>query len=285
MTSEELLRVLQAAGRVGQVEHTEFAAYITIIVNRKKNERSQWVEVQVPYMSVDGRVAMANEDHRRQGKRLDFEDPVVLVDDENQVTLLVGVTSEVYGRRHGIASSRKLTGSSAEKSNPWEVAETSAIGRALGAFGYGVLPGSGLASAEDIERLLAGDELAVEPTPANGRQAGNGQRSAPANGQAANGQRKMTPAEAWDGWSRGTNLARQIGMEVESLDGALSPEQVKIECVHLAEKIKDYVYNAHKRAAEAGFQHLPELPGDDESPAKWVEYGKTVLGMAPVPAH
>jgi hypothetical protein len=67
----------------------------------------------------------------------------------------VTVTSEVYGTRHGIATSRKKGGANAEREFPWEVAETSAIGRALAAMGYGLIPGAGLASAEDMLRASA----------------------------------------------------------------------------------------------------------------------------------
>ena len=68
------------------------------------------------------------------------------------LVVTVTVTSEVYGTRHGIATSRRAGGSTAESEFPWEVAETSAIGRALTAMGYGLLPGAGLASAEDMLR-------------------------------------------------------------------------------------------------------------------------------------
>ena len=104
-------------------------------------------------MTVDGKLAMANQDHLRQGKRLDFGFPQILVDNEDQLTLMVTITSEVYGTRHGIATSRRIGGTAAEREFPWEVAETSAIGRALSAMGYGLFPGSGLASAEDMLRV------------------------------------------------------------------------------------------------------------------------------------
>src|SRR5690606_11851230 len=152
MSREELLALCEKAPAIGQVSHSEFVDYIVVLEQTRRGRNGQWETVETAYMSVDGRVAMANEDHRRQGKALQFEDPVVLVDDDEQLTLLVAVNSEIYGRRHGIATSRKVTGTTAEKNFPWEVAETSAIGRALGAMGYGVLPGSGLASAEDVQR-------------------------------------------------------------------------------------------------------------------------------------
>ena len=161
MTREELLELCRKAPDVGQVKHEDFMDYILVLESRRQVE-GEWRTVENAYMSVDGKIAMANLDHRLQGKRLDFEDPIVLVDDEEQLTLLVTVVSEVYGRRHGIATSRKVGGSLIEQSNPWEVAETSAIGRALSAMGYGVLPGAGLASAEDVMRAVSPERAAPE---------------------------------------------------------------------------------------------------------------------------
>ena len=158
MTREELLALCRKTPDVGQAKHEDFMDYIVVLEHRKRTERG-WDRVENAYMAVDGKIAMANLDHRLQGKRLDFENPVVLVDNEDQLTLMVFVVSEIYGRRHGIATSQKRTGSSVERSNPWEVAETSAIGRALGAMGYGTLPGAGLASADDMLRALAEEEM------------------------------------------------------------------------------------------------------------------------------
>ncbi len=170
MTREEILNICRRAPTVGAVKHDEFADYVVILTQRKKID-DEWTSVETPYMAVDGKLAMANEDHRRQGKRLDFGPPQVLVDNSDQLTLLVTVTSEIYGVRHGIATSRRASGTSAEREFPWEVAETSAIGRALTAMGYGLFPGAGLASAEDMLRsnAVADHKHAVDngsrPTP------------------------------------------------------------------------------------------------------------------------
>ncbi len=154
MSRENVVRVAQKAGDVGSVKHEEFADYIILMESNRK-VGDEWQTLEQPYMAVDGKLAMANEDHRRQGKRLDFSEPKVLLNNDEQLTLLVTVTSELYGTRHGIATSRKQTGTRAEKEFPWEVAETSAIGRALTAMGYGLFPGAGLASAEDMLRAGA----------------------------------------------------------------------------------------------------------------------------------
>jgi hypothetical protein len=140
-------------------------------------------------MNVDGKVAMANEDHRRQGKQLNFEDPVVLVENDQQLTLLVSIVSEIYGRRHGIATSRKVGGSPYESAHPWEIAETSAIGRALSMMGYGVLPGSGLASADDVTRAREAETRAQTAEPETQRR---GFAPAGSNGSPRRGQRGVS---------------------------------------------------------------------------------------------
>lgn len=174
MTREQMLQVVRATPNVGQVSHEEFVDYVVALSQRKKNEDG-WQTTEHAYMTVDGKLAMANQDHIRQNKRLDFETPQILVDNEDQLTLMVTVNSELYGKRHGIATSRRMAGTAAEREFPWEVAETSAIGRALSMMGYGVFPGSGLASAEDMMR--ASTEVtktnnerraAAAPTPARG---------------------------------------------------------------------------------------------------------------------
>lgn len=151
MTRDEILALCRKAREVGSVKHEDFIDYIVVLESRR-NVDGEWQSVEHAYMAVDGKLAMANEDHRKQGKRLDFAEPRILLDNPEQLTLQVAVTSEIYGTRHGIATSRKKGGTAAEREFPWEVAETSAIGRALAAMGYGLLPGAGLASAEDMLR-------------------------------------------------------------------------------------------------------------------------------------
>ena len=154
MTREELIGICRKAKDVGQVRHEDFVEFVRVLESRKK-VGDEWQVVEHAYMGVDGKLAMANDDHRKQGKRLDVDPPAILADGDDEVTLLVVVTSEIYGKRCGIATSHKKGNSPAERSNPWEVAETSAIGRALSGYGYGLLPGAGLASAEDIARAGA----------------------------------------------------------------------------------------------------------------------------------
>lgn len=177
MTREEILALLNKAHDIGSVKHADYIDYVVVLEGRRK-VNGDWQATEHAYMTIDGKLAMANEDHRKQAKRLDFGEPKVLVDNSEQLTLQVTATSEIYGVRHGTATSRKKTGTNAEKDWPWEVAETSAIGRALAAMGYGLLPGAGLASAEDIILSTAKDMLRGQATndqsDTNGNGKGNG---------------------------------------------------------------------------------------------------------------
>jgi hypothetical protein len=180
MTREQILHIMRAAPNPGKVTHEEFADYVITLSHRKRTDQG-WQTTENPYMTVDGKLAMANQDHARLGKRLDFAPPQILVDNEDQLTLMVTVTSEVYGSRHGIATSRRVGGTEVERLYPWEVAETSAIGRALTAMGYGLIPGAGLASAED---MLRATEHAVPTEQQSNNE--NGRRSSAGNTRATN---------------------------------------------------------------------------------------------------
>ncbi len=173
MTRDEILALCNKASDVGSVKHADFIDYVVVVESRRKiNGEWHATHVENAYLAVDGKLAMANADHRQQNKRLDFAEPKVLVDNADQLTLQVTVTSEIYGTRHGIATSRKKDGTPAERSFNWEVAETSAIGRALAAMGYGLLPGAGLASA-DAERMLRTQATNSQPDN-HGNGKGNG---------------------------------------------------------------------------------------------------------------
>lgn len=103
MTREAVLALCKAPD-VGPVKHIEFADYIVVLESRRK-VNDEWQTIEHAYLAVDGKVAMANADHRKQGKRLDFDEPKVLIDNPEQLTLQITVISEIYGTRHGIATS------------------------------------------------------------------------------------------------------------------------------------------------------------------------------------
>lgn len=94
------------------------------------------------YMTVAGRLELAREDLQEVKTEVLFQNPVVI---KATVTTKIGVFT-------GISSANPAK--SIEKANPYEVAETSAVGRALGFAGYGV-----------IESIASADEMIKSTTP------------------------------------------------------------------------------------------------------------------------
>lgn len=166
MKKEDLMAILEAAPKIGQVEAKDFAGFVAVL--ERKNRRTGEVK-ENPYMAVDGRIAMARLDHTKQQGTLDIGPLEILEQNDNALTVQIKIVSSLYGTVYGTASSRLNTGG-AEGEHPWEVAETSATGRALGMLGYGLLPGAGLASAEDMERATEEGS----PATSEGRAEGTG---------------------------------------------------------------------------------------------------------------
>ncbi|MBI2154342.1 MAG: hypothetical protein HYU24_11645 [Candidatus Rokubacteria bacterium] len=99
---------------------------------------------------------MAIDEHEEAGKQLHIETAFVMDPTTGQPLARATVRSELRGT--AVAHARIfLNGGGANRSNPVETGETSAIGRALGFLGYGCF-GTGVASAEDVLRAarLAG---------------------------------------------------------------------------------------------------------------------------------
>ncbi len=94
------------------------------------------------YMTVAKRVELAQEENALEGVETEVlnHNPVV-------VKAKVTISGKVYT---GISSVSQDSTKQIEKQNPYEVAETSAVGRALGFAGYGLL--ESIASADDMTR-------------------------------------------------------------------------------------------------------------------------------------
>lgn len=98
------------------------------------------------YMTVARRVELAQENRALEGVETEVlnHNPVVI---KAKVTL----NGEVYT---GISSVSLDSTKQIEKQNPYEVAETSAVGRALGFAGYGLI--ESIASADEMVRATYG---------------------------------------------------------------------------------------------------------------------------------
>jgi hypothetical protein len=111
---------------------------------------------------VDGRVKWARDEHLRAGKRFDVQTEFVIEPTSGQLLARATLTSEIYGTV--LAHARVfLGGDGVNESNPLETGETSAVGRALGMWGFGCY-GTGIASADEVLRVTDRSEPGGTPT-------------------------------------------------------------------------------------------------------------------------
>ena len=139
------------------VEQTPAAyqSFITLIEQRRKvggpRPAPIFATLRQPYLSVDGRVKWARDEHLRAGTRFDIQTEFVVEPTSGQLLARATLTSEIYGTV--IAHARVfLGGDGVNESNPLETGETSAVGRALGMWGFGCY-GTGIASADEVLRV------------------------------------------------------------------------------------------------------------------------------------
>lgn len=182
-TRPQVLELLASLPDVYGVAYADFAEHVQALPQRKKvvkklpNGRPNeiWFDSWALYMSVPGRVAMLQAIADQREWVVDFEpEPVTptgvpgwLTDGKEEGRIVYreyltirtlsedGVMSVPLGRKPGTAWVPYSGGQQAAGSNPYEKVETSARGRAIAAWGIGVLPGSGIASVEEIEQAFA----------------------------------------------------------------------------------------------------------------------------------
>lgn len=129
--------------------------------NNPQRDIESFVRQTTLYTQVAGRLAILAEVAERRGWTVDiypekdvstgvpgylrFDDRLVF-----RVYIEISEGSRSLGRRFGTAGGKAEGGFNAEGSNPYETVETSALGRALAQWGFGILPGSGIASVEEM---------------------------------------------------------------------------------------------------------------------------------------
>lgn len=192
-TTSEVLALLGTLPKIHGLNMVDYADYVQALPQKKKvkvahpnNPRlkiDESVENWVLYVSVAGRMAMLNAAAAINNWRVEIEpEPNSPVGAPGFISLEQRIVYREYikiwaympnngekylGIRNGMAWVPFSGGSQAAGSNPYEKVETSARGRALAAWGFGVLPGSGIASLEEImgmdqNREAMGSERAVE---------------------------------------------------------------------------------------------------------------------------
>lgn len=173
-TKTEVQSLLDTLPRVWGVGAADLFEYVQALPQQKKVKRPHptnpnltvetYVEAHTLYMSVAGRIAMMNRAAEMNGWRVEVTpEPVTptgipgYLSIERRLVFRVYVTiwmaEEKVGTRFGTAWVPAEGGSGASASNPYEKVETSALGRALGTWGFGVLPGSGIATVEEMAAI------------------------------------------------------------------------------------------------------------------------------------
>jgi hypothetical protein len=190
---EDTVDLLDTLAPVYGVKTVDYADFVQALPQKLKVKKphpenprlvvEEYVEAYTLYVSVAGRIKMLNDAQAQAGWSVEFvPEPVTPTgipgylqnDDRLVYREYVRIVEHVVddagsrdvplGSRPGTAWVPTKGGSNAAGSNPYEKVETSARGRALGAWGFGVLPGSGIASLEEMQNL-AGNRAALDAEP------------------------------------------------------------------------------------------------------------------------
>ncbi len=133
----------------------KYSEFIRVLSQRKNigmRESPYWVTLDIPYMTVDGRITIMVEEHTEKNAKFEIK-PVKFNLGPDTKTLLCEATVETMRGTATAHAKVGLNGSGVDSTNPYENAETSAIGRALGFLGYGLL-GHGIASYEEVKGAM-----------------------------------------------------------------------------------------------------------------------------------
>lgn len=127
-------------------------------------DKGTYMSIEKPYVTVDGRVQMARDEHKEKESKLNIHAPLIQQFGDIYI-VSVTVESELYGTATGTIEVG--TKNAVDKNNPFANAQTSAIGRALGFLGYGLIGTGVIASAEEAEQALNEN---TSPNPPKGNQ-------------------------------------------------------------------------------------------------------------------
>lgn len=117
-----------------------------------------FLRLQLPYMTVDGRVAWA----QSEGPLEIASEPAQIMGEPH----IKATAKTVRGTATGWSKIGFGAKTGVDRTNPVENAETSAVGRALGFLGYGLFGGLGIASFEEVTRAIEERDEKVPTTKA-----------------------------------------------------------------------------------------------------------------------
>ncbi|WP_066298121.1 hypothetical protein [Bacillus sp. FJAT-29937] len=115
-------------------------------------ERGTFVTINKPYITVDGRIKMARDEHKEANKRLDIHQPQIF-EAGGKTLMSVSVESEMFGKATGTIEIGLENNRGVDAYNPFANAQTSAIGRALGFLGYGLIGTGTVATADEMKPI------------------------------------------------------------------------------------------------------------------------------------
>lgn len=203
-TTEQVRQLINTVPAVHGIKLIDYFDFVQALPARKKvqvphptNPRlkvEEYIDNWVLYVSVAGRQAMLNAAQELNGWRVDYEpEPNSPVGAPGFLSLETRIVYREYvkiwkytetgpaeglflGSRPGQAWVPYTGGSQAAGSNPYEKVETAARGRALGAWGFGVIPGSGIASLEEMQGVQQNREAIDKETGTTGPDVGRSTR-------------------------------------------------------------------------------------------------------------
>ncbi|AMM44322.1 hypothetical protein KITKAT_61 [Arthrobacter phage Kitkat] len=176
-TREQVLELLTNHRDVWGLKYSQYSDYVQALPQNKKISRRVdgrkediYYENWTLYVSVGGRIAMLSELTEVRGWTSNFvPEPVTPTGVPGFISLghegeegriiyreyleILDEEGKLVGRKPGMAWVPYKGGQQAAGSNPYEKVETSARGRSLGAWGIGVIPGSGIATVEEIAQM------------------------------------------------------------------------------------------------------------------------------------
>lgn len=161
-SQEELSTALKTIP-AGPLSNKTLDYYIDHVVCIKQNKKDRvqgkdvWRSEWRPYLTVDGRIRIFNDVHTEQNKTYkEIITEARLGDGRLSKYLIIGMTidSEIFDSRSDYAVA-DLDAQGADASNPYENATTSVRGRVIAAFGFGIIPSQGIASANEVVNALA----------------------------------------------------------------------------------------------------------------------------------
>ena len=100
------------------------------------------------YRMIAGRVQECRDEHEKADKPYEIDTELLEVDGHVGKVILKATVTTMRGKATGHAAAYGKT--NIDKTAPFENAETSAVGRALGFLGYGLI--TGIASAEEVKQ-------------------------------------------------------------------------------------------------------------------------------------